>query len=152
MSSRIGSILIENVQPELDGGRYPVKRVAGETATVEADLFKEGHDVLVAVVRWRQASPKGQESDWQEVPMKDLGNDRWCARFPLARNGRYQFTVEAWPDLFRTWVHELRRKVDVGRDVKSEVLEGAALLEAAAARAKATAPADAAQQIGRAHV
>ena len=76
MSSRIGSILIENVQPELDGGRYPVKRVAGETATVEADLFKEGHDVLVAVVRWRQASPKGQETDWQEVPMKDLGGKR----------------------------------------------------------------------------
>ena len=145
MSSRTGSILIENVQPELDAGRYPVKRIAGDTAHVEADLFKEGHDVLVAVVRWRQASPKGQETAWQEVPMKELGNDRYGAEFPLARNGRYEFTVEAWPDLFRTWVHELKRKVDVGRDVKSEVLEGAALLEGAAARAKASRPADAAQ-------
>jgi starch synthase (maltosyl-transferring) len=143
MSSRIGSVVIESVRPELDGGRFAVKRVAGETFTVQADLFKEGHDVLVAVVRWRQSSPAGQETQWAEVPMKALGNDLWVAEFPLARNGRYQYTVAAWPDLFATWASELKRKVDAGRDVRSELLEGSALLEGAAERARATSEGDA---------
>ena len=143
MSSRIGSVVIESVRPELDGGRFAVKRVAGETFTVQADLFKEGHDVLVAIVRWRQSSPAGQETQWAEVPMKALGNDLWVAEFPLARNGRYQYTVEAWPDLFATWASELKRKVDAGRDVRSELLEGAALLESAAGRARAFSEEDA---------
>jgi len=136
MNSRIGSVVIESVRPELDGGRFAVKRVAGDTFTVQADLFKEGHDVLVAIVRWRQSGPPGQETQWAELPMKALGNDLWVADFPLARNGRYQYTVEAWPDLFATWASELKRKVDVGRDVRSELLEGSALLEGAAERAR----------------
>ncbi|KFE70231.1 Alpha-amylase [Hyalangium minutum] len=129
-------MVIESVRPELDGGRFAVKRVAGDTFKVEADLFKEGHDVLVAIVRWRQSGPSGQETQWAEVPMKALGNDLWVADFPLARNGRYQYTVEAWPDLFATWASELKRKVDVGRDVRSELLEGSGLLEGAAERAR----------------
>jgi starch synthase (maltosyl-transferring) len=130
-------VVIESVRPELDGGRHAVKRVVGDTFTVEADLFKEGHDVLVAIVRWRQSSPAEQQTPWSEVPMRALGNDLWVAEFPLARNGRYEYTVEAWADLFATWASELKRKVDVGRDVRSELLEGAALLESAAERAQA---------------
>ncbi|SES90798.1 alpha-1,4-glucan--maltose-1-phosphate maltosyltransferase [Stigmatella erecta] len=137
MNSRIGSVVIESVRPELDGGRFAVKRVEGDTLAVEADVFKEGHDVLVAVVRWRQTHPTSQETSWHEVPMRSRGNDLWTAEFPLARNGRYQYTVEAWPDLVATWASELKRKVDAGRDVRSELLEGAALLEAAANRAQA---------------
>ena len=57
MTERIGSMVIEGVEPELDGGRYPVKRVVGETVAVRADIFKEGHDILAAVVRWHQVSP-----------------------------------------------------------------------------------------------
>jgi starch synthase (maltosyl-transferring) len=143
MNARIGSVVVESVRPEVDGGRHAVKRVAGESFTVEADLFKEGHDVLVAVVRWRQSSPAAQETPWTEVPMRALGNDLWVAEFPLARNGRYQYTVEAWPDLFATWASELKRKVDVGRDVRSELLEGAALLESAAERAQPASADDA---------
>ena len=146
MSERIGSTVIENVRPELDAGRWSVKRVEGESLTVRADIYKEGHDVLVAVVRWRQSSPKEQETPWAEVPMRAKGNDLWEADFPLPRNGRYQYTVEAWPDLFATWVSELKRKVDVGRDVRSELLEGSALLEGHAERARAAgADADARQ-------
>ncbi|MCY1078408.1 alpha-1,4-glucan--maltose-1-phosphate maltosyltransferase [Archangium lansingense] len=144
MSERIGSTVIENVRPQLDAGRWPVKRVEGETLTVKADIYKEGHDVLVAVVRWRQSVPKEQATGWAEVPMVAKGNDLWEAEFPLARNGRYEFTVEAWPDLFATWVSEIKRKVDVGRDVRSELLEGAAMLRAHAARAqKAGSPEEA---------
>ncbi|WP_434391016.1 alpha-1,4-glucan--maltose-1-phosphate maltosyltransferase [Melittangium boletus] len=134
---RIGSTVIENVRPQLDAGRWPVKRVEGETFTVQADIFKEGHDVLVAVVRWRQSAPRGLATEWAEVPMSSpRGNDLWEGSFPLTSNGRYEYTVEAWPDFFATWVTEIKRKVDVGRDVRSELLEGAAMLRAHAERAR----------------
>jgi starch synthase (maltosyl-transferring) len=139
MAERAGSVVIENVQPSLDGGRHAVKRVVGEDVEVSCDLFKEGHDELVAVIRWRQLTPAKAATEWQEEPMKAVGNDRFLGRFPVDVNGRYAFTVEAWPDLFATWTSELRRKVDAGQDVKSELLEGAQLLEATARRAAASA-------------
>src|SRR2546430_5453967 len=138
MPERRGSTVIENVQPQLDGGRYPVTRLAGEPVRVTADIFKEGHDDLAAVVRWRQLTP--QETEPREEPMRFLGNDAWEADIPLTGNGLYAFSVEAWPDSFRTWVHEVERKLEVGRDVSSELLEGAALLDAASARAEAAGP------------
>ncbi len=137
MVERIGSIVIENVQPSIEGGRYAVKRVVGEQVDVSCDLFKEGHDVLVARIAWRQTSPEKARTDWQYEPMIAVGNDRYEGSFALDVNGRYAFTVEAWPDLFATWTLELQRKVEVGREVKSELLEGAALLEATAKRAEA---------------
>ena len=133
--ARTASILIEAVTPELDEGRSAVKRIAGELLRIEADVLKEGHDILAAVAWWRAVSPPAQAGNWQAVPMRPLGNDRWAADVQLPGPGRVVFTVEAWPDLFRSWVSELERKVAVGRDVRSELLEGAALLTAAAGRA-----------------
>src|SRR5947209_3281266 len=134
MTERRGSIVIEGVSPELDGGRHRVKRVAGDKLRIEADVFKEGHDVLAAVIRWRPLTPKAS-SEWNETPMQPLGNDRWAGEIALAENGRYAYTIEAWPDLYRTWVSEVQRKLAAGRDVQSELLEGKALLEGAAERA-----------------
>ena len=134
MSDRLGSIHIEAVEPQLDGGRYPVKRVVGEHLEVRADIFKEGHDALAAAVRWRQVTPR--PTAWREVPMRPLGNDAWAAEVPLSANGLHEFTVEAWPEQVRSWVNELQRKVAVGREVRSELLEGAGLLEQTALRAR----------------
>jgi len=141
MAARMGSIQIENVQPQLDCGRYPVKRVSGEEVRVGADVFKEGHDELSVVLRWRQLTPR--KTDPAETPMRPVGNDAWEGEFPVFENGLYAFAVEAWSDVFRTWSHELKRKVDAGRDVSSELLEGAALLRATAERAAASGPAGA---------
>jgi starch synthase (maltosyl-transferring) len=141
MPGRLGSVLIENVQPQIDGGRYPVKRAAGETVRVTADVLKEGHDDLAVVLRWRQLTPNASEP--REVAMRAMGNDAWEGEFPLFDVGLYGFVVEAWPDPFRTWAHELSRKIEVGRDVSSELLEGAQLLRAAAERAAAAGPAGA---------
>ena len=148
--ARAASILIEAVTPELDGGRSAVKRIAGDSLRIEADVLKEGHDVLAAVAWWRKVSPASQVTAWQSVPMRPLGNDRWAAEVPLPAPGRIVFTVEAWPDLFRSWVSELERKVAVGREVKSELLEGAALLTAAAARAVTANAAQDAERLARA--
>ena len=136
-TGRAASMVIEAVSPELDGGRSAVKRIAGEPLRVEADIFKEGHDLLAAVVWWRQVAPSADAGPWRAVPMRPLGNDRWTAEVTLGPPGRVVFTVEAWPDPYRSWVSELERKVAVGRDVRSELLEGAALLRACAARADA---------------
>ena len=141
MPARQGSVLIENVQPQIDCGRYAVKRAAGETVRVTADVFKEGHDELAVVLRWQRLAPKAAEV--REVAMRPLGNDAWEGQFPVYENGLYSFHVEAWPDLFRTWAQELSRKVEAGRDVSSELLEGAQLLRAAAERAAASGQAGA---------
>src|SRR5207249_8216476 len=85
MPERRGSTIIENVQPQLDGGRFPVKRVAGEPVRITADIFKEGHEDLAAVVRWRQLTPQATEA--REEPMRFVGNDVWEADLPLTGHG-----------------------------------------------------------------
>ncbi len=145
MKPRLGSVVIEAVSPQVEGG-HAVKRVVGDLVDVSADIFKEGHELLSAVVRWRQLSPATDLSaDWQESPLRPVGNDRWEGAFLLSAVGRYAFTVEAWPELFASWTSELSRKVSAGRPVVSELLEGAALLRAAAARARLVSPPDAAR-------
>jgi starch synthase (maltosyl-transferring) len=150
--ARAASILIEAVSPELDGGRSAVKRIAGDVLRIEADVLTEGHDVLAATAWWRRVSPKAEAGAWQAVPMRPLGNDRWAADVPLPAPGRLVFTVEAWPDLFRSWVSQLERQVAAGREVQSELLEGAALLVAAAERARAAGEARDAERLERAAV
>ncbi|MGZ6194986.1 MAG: maltotransferase domain-containing protein, partial [Candidatus Binataceae bacterium] len=126
--------VIEAVTPTVDCGRYPVKRVAGEPCVVEADIFRDGDHVLHAVIKWR---PKG-ETQFSESPMLHVDNDRWRGEFPLERNDRYLFTIEAWTDLFASWERGFRKKAEAGRDVASDLLEGIALIEAAGRGAKDT--------------
>ncbi len=130
--------VIENLQPLVDGGRYPVKRVAGDDLAVEADIFKDGHDIVAAVLKWRKLG----EAAWHETPMGHFDNDRWRGICTLYENTTYEYTVEAWADTFRGWQHEFSAKFKAGLvDLQSEALEGAALIEAASRRA--TRPEDA---------
>lgn len=101
------AIIIENVSPALDAGRYPVKREVGNALVVEADILKEGHDVLAAVLNVREKN----SSQWHESPMQHLENDRWRGQFLLEKNPRYCYTVEAWQDAFETWRRDLEKRV-----------------------------------------
>jgi starch synthase (maltosyl-transferring) len=126
------AVVIENLQPLIDGGRYPVKRVVGEDLVVEADVFKDGHDVVAASLKWRVV---GQDR-WNETPMVHIDNDRWRGAFTLYELATHEYTVEAWTDTFRGWRNEFTAKFEAEiSDLASEALEGAALLEAAAQRA-----------------
>ncbi|PYK53449.1 MAG: alpha-1,4-glucan--maltose-1-phosphate maltosyltransferase, partial [Verrucomicrobia bacterium] len=126
------SAVIENLQPLIDGGRYPIKRVTGEDLVVEADIFKEGHDVVAAALKWRMVG----ESRWHETPMKLIDNDRWRGACTFYENAIYEYTVEAWIDAFTGWQHEFSTKFKAGiTPLRSEGLEGAALIEEAAGRA-----------------
>jgi starch synthase (maltosyl-transferring) len=140
MPRAFSSAVIENLQPLIDAGRYPVKRVVGEDLVVEADIFKDGHDVVAAVLKWRVLGKRA----WRETPMTFVDNDRWRAACTLYDNATYEYTVEAWTDTFRSWQHEFTAKFE-GRisALRSEAMEGAALVRAAAQRAQE--PADAAR-------
>jgi starch synthase (maltosyl-transferring) len=120
-------VVVENVRPQVDGGRFPIKRVVGESVIVTADVFADGHDVLAAALLYRRAGA----DEWQEAPMLALGNDAWQAMFAVDALGQYEYTVEAWIDRFASWRHEISKKFGAGQDVASELLEGAAILDSA---------------------
>ncbi|MEO6058021.1 MAG: alpha-1,4-glucan--maltose-1-phosphate maltosyltransferase, partial [Gemmatimonadales bacterium] len=127
-------VVIEGVTPEIDGGRFPVKRVVGESVVVEADVFADGHDVVVAMLRWRRA----EDAEWTETVMEPLGNDRWRAAFPVTELGRYQYSAEGWVDRFLTWSRDLSKRIAAGQDVTVELTIGAELVTDAAGRASGT--------------
>src|SRR5215469_15231923 len=127
------SVVIENLQPLLDGGRYPVKRVVGEDLLVEADVFKDGHDVVAAVLKWRLEGKR----EWRETPMVYVDNDHWRGSCTLYDEAIHEYTIEAWTDTFRSWQREFTKKFEAGIcALRSEALEGAAIVKAAAERAR----------------
>src|SRR5688500_12219114 len=125
-------IVVECLSPEVQDGRFPAKRIVGDLCEVGADIFKDGHDILAARVRY--ARPDGE---CRTTPLVyDFNADRWRGRFLLDQIGRWTFTVDAWTDRFRTWRSGLEKKIAAGVDVGLELLEGAALVEATSKRAK----------------
>jgi starch synthase (maltosyl-transferring) len=125
--------VIENVQPEIEGGRFPIKRTVGERVEVSADIHADGHDVLLALLRHRACS----EADWHEVWMVPMPNDRWKAEFVVAQQGRHFYTLQAWPARFQTWRRDFLKKFEAGQDVAVDLVAGVQLIEAAALRAHA---------------
>lgn len=126
-------VVIEGVRPEIDGGRFPIKRTSGEEVIVEADAFADGHDVITILLRYRQEAIQ----KWTEVPMAFLGNDRWRSSFQAVELGQWRYTITAWVDRFATWRRDLVKKIESGQDIQLELLIGATLIEEAAERGNA---------------
>jgi starch synthase (maltosyl-transferring) len=140
-------VVIERIAPDVDHGRFPIKRTVGETVTVTVDIFADGHDVVVAVLRDRAERPGGRERQerpalpalsWHETPMTLVapGSDEWTAEFDVDAVGWHEYGVVAWVDRFLTWRRDLLAKSADGQDVALELLEGALLVREAAARAE----------------
>ncbi|HET9904812.1 MAG TPA: alpha-1,4-glucan--maltose-1-phosphate maltosyltransferase [Xanthobacteraceae bacterium] len=117
---------IEDVFPAVDGGRFPVKRIVGETVEVWADILREGHDTLGAALLWAR-----EDEPWQSTPMRLVENDRWCGAFTPTALGRYRYAIAAWTDTFATWRHGFLLKQAAGQSLDVEAQEGRALLAAA---------------------
>lgn len=132
LQTAAGPVIIEDFYPELDAGRYPVKREVGDSLTVEADIFRDGHDTISAVLKYRL---KGRRK-WLETPMQHIINDRWTGSATLTENARYEYTVEAWPDEYATWARDVGKKMSAGQDVTLEAEEGRLLVEETFARTK----------------
>ena len=126
-----GRVIIEGVQPEIDGGRFPIKRSVGESVSVEADIFTDGHDIVSAILLYR----KQTDAAWKGVFMKALGNDHWCGSFRVEEIGDYLYTFQAWIDRFMTWRRDLKKKVDAGQEVAADLLIGSDLIQDTATRA-----------------
>ncbi|MDR3741731.1 MAG: alpha-1,4-glucan--maltose-1-phosphate maltosyltransferase [Terracidiphilus sp.] len=125
-------VQIEGITPQVDGGRFAIKRTVGEEVHVEADAFTDGHDAICVSLMARRAS----KLKWTEIPMTSLGNDRWAASFHVAELGRYVYKVQSWVDHFETWHRDLKKRIDAGADTELDYLIGAELIMAAADRAK----------------
>ena len=153
-------VVVERVWPEIDGGRFPIKRSVGERVTVSADIFADGHDLLAGVVKYRLVAagppsrgirgsagppprtesrpgpvagpePSATDQAWQEIALAARDNDRWEATFIVTELGDYEYTIEAWVDRFGSWLKALIAKFDAGQDVASELAEGAELMQQA---------------------
>ncbi len=145
--------IIEGVRPEVDCGRYPAKGILGDDVVVDADVFGDGHEYVTAVLQYRKApdthavppSPEGSDpgvspappgTQWHEVPMTPLGNDRWRAAFRADALGLWEFAVVGWMDPWKTWRTDMAKWLEAGRDVPLHLTVGAGLLSAAAGRAR----------------
>jgi starch synthase (maltosyl-transferring) len=124
-------VMIANLSPQVDGGRFPVKRCVGDALAVEADVFIDGHDAL----RCRLLSRAQGTRAWQEAEMRPLGNDRWRATFDVAAPGAFEYTVLAWPDALATWLADLARWQSED-DVAQSLAHGARIVAAIARRAR----------------
>lgn len=125
-------VIIEGVQPEVDGGRFAAKRVLGDDVIVEADIFADGHDSISAVLSYRHESDEKP----REFAMAPLVNDRWRAQFSADRLGRWFFTIEAWIDHFLTWHRAMRKRVEAKQsDLDVHLAIGLEMIRAAAGRA-----------------
>lgn len=123
-------VVIEDITPRVDGGRYAIKRVVGEAVDVEADAYADGHDCIgVQLLYRRHGAPR-----WQARMMEAIGNDRWRARFTPDALGRWQYTVRAWVDHLASWRRDIVKRHAAGQDLAAEWQRGAALLAATAAR------------------
>src|SRR5256885_3652247 len=133
MARAFPSVVIDNVQPLIDCGHSPIKRIVGEDLVAEADIFKDGHDVVAAVLKWRVVGKRA----WRETPMSFVDNDRWHGVCTLYDEAIHEYTVEAWTDTFRSWQREFAKKFEAGISaLQSEALEGAALAAAPGRRAR----------------
>ncbi len=124
-------VIIEGVNPEIDGGRFPIKRITGDETAVEADILADSHDALSALLLYRKES----DPKWTEVPMEFLGNDRWRGSFRVLELGRYCYTIQGWIDHFKTWMRDLAKRVEAGQDITVDLLIGAEMVEEAQGRA-----------------
>jgi starch synthase (maltosyl-transferring) len=124
-------IVVDNIIPSVDAGRFAAKRIIGEPIAVEADVFADGHELLAVALLWRASD----EPEWRRLRMQRLPNDSWRVVFAPERIGRHLFTIEAWWDRYGTFCRDLAIKRDAGVEVTVEILEGRHFLEDAKARA-----------------
>jgi starch synthase (maltosyl-transferring) len=137
-------VIIEEVQPQVDCGRYPAKRILGDAVTITVAVFGDGHDHVSGRLLYRHSS----EADWHLTPLIPLTNDRWTAPFTTDKLGHWLYTIEAWVDHFDTWCADLRKRLAAqptpdkpsasteSQDIPLALRSGALLLSQAAHRAK----------------
>ncbi|MFH2137863.1 MAG: alpha-1,4-glucan--maltose-1-phosphate maltosyltransferase [Candidatus Omnitrophota bacterium] len=125
-------IMIEKVSPEIDSGAFPIKRTVGENVVVQANIFTDGHDEIICVLLYRLA----KQTEWQEVYMRDLGNDRWAGSFAIEKEEAYCYSIRAAIDEFSTWRNGLEKNIKAQQDIAVDLKIGIKIIEQARKRIK----------------
>src|SRR5438477_10124398 len=119
-------VVIESVRPQVDAGRFAIKRIVGDEVVVEADVFADGHEVLTCRLQFRHEAEVGslesaethhERDDWQELPLPELGNDHWRRSFRVEKLGLYRYRIIGWVDRFHTWRADLKKRAHAGEDL-----------------------------------
>ncbi len=118
-------VIIEKVFPEINNGRFPIKRVIGENVNVKAHIISDGHDEKTCFLYYKHE----QDEDWQYKEMNLLYNDEWLSEFVVAKQGYYLYTVKAWIDHFKTWQVDLKKRIENKQDISVDLLTGIGLIE-----------------------
>ncbi len=124
-------VTIEKVLPEVDDGKFPIKRVPGQSVHVQAHIISDGHDEKTAFLYYCHSS----DMAWQEKELSLLYNDEWIGDFEIEKEGTYYYTVRSWIDHFKTWQNDLKKKIDAKQDVSVDLLIGVSLIEEVLPRA-----------------
>ena len=133
VSNRLPTVVIANLKPRIEGGRYPAKRIVGESVEVSADIFKDGHDQLSALLVFRRVG----DNQWNVQPMSPIENDRWAAQVALEKEGTHLFKIQAFANPFESWLHDFERRLTGDQEeFITEIEEGRLILLAAAKIAK----------------
>src|SRR5665213_2285902 len=136
-------VMIEDVEPQVGCGRYPAKRIIGDTVTVTAAIFADGHDHISGRLLFRHE----KDRTWSSTTITPLTNDLWSASFLVDKSGTWNYTIEAWVDHFGTWHADLNKRFAAQHDPAADAASasqniplalrtGAILLGEAATRAK----------------
>jgi starch synthase (maltosyl-transferring) len=120
-------VVVENVRPQVDCGRFPIKRVVGDTTEVQADVFTDGHDAVRASIQYKFEG----DDEWQQTEMQPVVNDRWKAAFVVDQTGTYKYRVVGWIDQFTTWKRGFLKRDASDPDIASDLLVGASLVHSA---------------------
>jgi starch synthase (maltosyl-transferring) len=116
-------VIITNISPKVEDGKYPVKAVLGEEIKFSASIFGDGHDVIAASVFVKHLTAEKPT----EIKLKAINNDCWEASFICSQLGVYEFYIEGWEDHFSNWKNGLKKKYDAGQDINVELQMGTAL-------------------------
>ncbi|KPJ88710.1 MAG: hypothetical protein AMS17_04510 [Spirochaetes bacterium DG_61] len=120
-------VVIDKVEPEVEEGIYPIKRVVREKVTVRADVFADGHEEISALLLYRFS----EEGEWSEVKMNPLGNDRWEGSFTVEHTGTFFYTIKGWVNSYRTWCLDLGKRLEAGQDVTVDLKIGVNIIKEA---------------------
>ncbi|SHH49930.1 alpha-1,4-glucan--maltose-1-phosphate maltosyltransferase [Winogradskyella jejuensis] len=113
-------VVIDYVSPQINDGKFFIKRIVNEVINIDAHVLVDGHDVIAASVLYKHE----KERSWKETRMALINNDEWKASFTVEKQGFYSYKVEAWVDYALNWQHGIERKIEDNQHVKSELLEG----------------------------
>ncbi len=117
-------VIVENIRPCVDNGKFPVKRVVGEKVTVKADIFCDGHDEISAELLYKRSD----EEDWSSAPLEHLGNDLWEGFFIVLSQENYFYTIRAWIGRFKSWYRDIQKRIEADTDYEIDLLTGAGLI------------------------